>query len=239
MTSRWPQPPRIVVLTGPALSREAGFAPFDPAQMPPGVGIADFVTSEAFARDPAPVHAFYNERRRQLLETVTQNAVHDGLAALDIVRRNDVLIVTRNIDDLHERAGSQFVIHTHGELLKARCLICTHVSDRFDDISDTTACPICGNAGHLRPHIVWVGEEPLRMAMVYEAVAQCRQFLVIGAAVSTEPWAGLLNDAKRAGARTVECNPTASPSSSPFDESFTGPLTETVPEYVKRLIAEA
>src|SRR5258708_38054381 len=134
MPSRWPQPPRIVVLTGPALSREAGFAPCDPARMPPGVGIADFVTREASARDPAPVHAFYNERRRQLLETVTPNAVHDGLAALDIVRRNEVpptgiLIVTRNIDDLHERVGAHAVIHKHGAFVKARFLIFTRVSD--------------------------------------------------------------------------------------------------------------
>jgi NAD-dependent deacetylase len=181
MPSIFPPSPKIVVLTGPGLSRAAGFAPFDPAQMPPGLGIEDIVTREGFERDPARVQGFYNERRRQLLQTVAPTIVHDGLAALEIARKNEVLIVTRNIDDLHKRAGSRAVIHTHGELLKARCLICTHVSDRFDDITEATACPICGNAGHLRPHLVWVGEAPLRMETIYEAVSHCRRFLVIGA----------------------------------------------------------
>jgi NAD-dependent deacetylase len=233
MTSIFPPSPSIVVLSGPALSREAGFAPFDPAQMPPGIGIEDVVTREAFEREPTRVQAFYNERRRQLSEVVTPNVVHDGLAALEIARENEVLVVTRNVDDLHERAGSQAVIHTHGELLKARCLICAHVSDRFDDIDETTICPICGNAGHLRPHVVWAGEELLRMETVYEAVAHCRQFLVIGAAVSAEPWAGLLNDAKRAGARTIEFNLEPSSSSISFDERHLGHFGDTVPQWVK------
>jgi len=98
-----------------------------------------------------------------------------------------------------KRAGSQFVIHTHGELLKARCLICTHVSDRFDDISEATACPICGNVGHLRPHIVWVGDEPLRIASVYQALAHAALFLAIGANVGNEPAHSFLAEARRAG----------------------------------------
>jgi NAD-dependent deacetylase len=238
MPSTFPPSPKIVVLTGPGLSRAAGFAPFDAAHMPPGLGIEDVVTREGFERDPASVQGFYNERRRQLLDTVTPTVVHDGLAALETARKNELLIVTRNIDDLHERAGSQAVIHTHGELLKARCLICTHVSDRFDDISEATACPICGNAAHLRPHLVWVGDAPLRMETIYEAVSHCRQFVVVGAAMIAEPWAGLLADAKRASARTVEFATETSPVSAAFDESEAGPLTETVPDYIKELIAE-
>jgi NAD-dependent deacetylase len=147
-----------------------------------------------------------------------------------------VLVVTRNIDDLHQRAGSQAVIHTHGELLKARCMICTNVSERLDDIGAATACPICGNAGHLRPHVVWVGEEPLRMSTVYEALAHCGLFLAIGAPGGGEPARSFLAAAKRAGARAVEFSRKCSGG---FDECIPGPFAETVPDYVKKLIAQS
>src|SRR3954453_13604305 len=170
MTSPWAKPPDIVAFTGGALAREAGFAPFEQATMPEGLRLEDVVTRDAFARDPERVNAFYNRRRRELIQ-VRPSAAHDALAVLETMRPRQVLVVTRNIDDLHERAGSLAVIHTHGELLKARCLICTNVSERTDDIVADSACPVCGNAGHLRPHVVWVGEEPLRVASVYEALA--------------------------------------------------------------------
>ena len=236
MSAVWAKSPKIVAFTGGALSRESGFAPFDPAAMPAGLRLEDVVTREGFARDPARVNEFYNRRRRELLQA-KPNAAHEALAVLDIVRSQEVLIVTRNIDDLHERAGSKAVIHTHGELLKARCVICTNVSERYDDIAGETACPVCGNAGHLRPHVVWVGEEPLRIASVYEALAHCTLFLAIGAPGGSEPARGFAAAARRAGARTIEFNAEPSPGSGLFDERFAGPLAETVPEYVKRLIA--
>jgi len=148
------------------------------------------------------------------------------------------MIVTRNIDDFHERAGSQAVIHTNGELLKARCMICTNVSERYDDITALSDCPVCGNKGHLRPHVVWVGEAPLRIAHVYEALAQCRLFLTIGVAGGSEPARSFLAAAHRAGARTVEFSREPTPDTEMFDERITGPLAETLPAYVKGLIAE-
>jgi NAD-dependent deacetylase len=181
MRTPWGQPPRIVAFTGAGLARESGFAPFDADRMPTGLRLEDVVTPEGFARDPARVLEFYNLRRRQLLEA-KPNAAHEALAVIAAVRKGEVLVVTRNIDDFHERARSQAVIHTHGELLKARCTICTRVSQRYDDITAASECPICGNAGHLRPNVVWVGEAPLRIARVYEALADCRLFLVIGVA---------------------------------------------------------
>src|SRR5262249_44419659 len=126
--SPFPQPPRVVVFTGPGLAREAGFAPFDPATLPPGLGIEDVVTEAGFARDPDAVYGFYNQRRRTL-RAAEPSVAHEGLAALDLARSGELLVVTRNLDDLHERAGAQAVIHTHGELLKARCAICTKISD--------------------------------------------------------------------------------------------------------------
>ena len=225
-----------MVFTGPGLAREAGFAPFDPATMPPGVAIEDVVTREGFARDPAQVHDFYNRRRREL-RAATPSPAHAGLAALDLTRPGDMLVVTRNIDDLHERAGAQAVIHTHGELLKVRCAICTKISDWFDDLGEGDRCPVCGNDGHLRPHIVWVGEPPLRVDNVYLALANCAVFVSIGNAGGGEPARSFLAEAKRAGAQTLEFAREPTPVSAEFGECVYGPLVETVPGWVKRVIA--
>jgi NAD-dependent deacetylase len=218
MPSPLPPSPRIVVFTGAALSRDSGFAPFDPAAMPPGVTLEDVVTRDGFARDPAKVQDFYNRRRRELLERIKPNPAHEALAVLSLTHKGEVLIVTRNIDDLHERAGSNAVLHTHGELLKARCMICTRVSDRLDDITPESGCPICGNTGHLRPHIVWVGEEPQHIPLIFEALANCRTFAAIGAGVS-DLARSFLGEARRARAETIDLAP------------------EAVPDWVKAVIA--
>ena len=236
MTAAPPRPPRIVAYTAGGLARESGFSPFDPAAIPAGLRLEELVTREGFEHDAERVNGFYNLRRRELGQA-KPNAAHEALAVLDAVRRREVLIVTRNLDDLHERAGSQRVIHTHGELLKARCLICTNVSERYNDVTAETACAVCGNAGHLRPHIVWVGEAPLGIATVFEALALCRLFLVVGAPLTGEPITGFLAAARRAGARTVELNSEPSSASGACDERIAGPLVESVPDYVKRLIA--
>jgi NAD-dependent deacetylase len=236
MTSPFPQPPKIVVFTGPGLSRESGFAPFDPATLPPGTGIEDLVTRDGFARDPKRVQDFYNRRRRELRST-NPNLAHRGLAALDLTRPGELTVVTRNIDDLHERAGARAVIHTHGELLKARCTICMKISDCFDDLSDRDDCPICGNNGHLRPHVVWVGEDPLRIDTVYIALAGCEVFVSAGNAGGGEPVRSFLAEAKRAGARTIEFAREPTAASPEFGERVYGPLVETVPDWVKLTIA--
>jgi NAD-dependent deacetylase len=237
MTSAFPRPPKIVIFTGPGLPRESGFAPFDAATMPAGVGIEDVVTRDGFARHPVLVHEFYNRRRAELRAT-RPNLAHEGLAALDLSRPGEVLVITRNIDDLHERAGAQAVIHTHGELLKVRCAICMKVSDWFDDLSTADRCPVCGNDGHLRPHIVWVGEDPLRIDTVYLAIAGCETFVSIGNAGGGEPARSFLAEAKRAGACTMEFAREPTPASPEFDERVYGPLVETVPEWAKGVIAE-
>lgn len=235
MPNPFPRPPKIVVFTGPGLSREVGFAPFDPASLPPGVTLEDIVTRDGFARDPGLVQDFYN-RCRRALPAAAPTAAHQGLAALDLARPGELLIVTRNIDDFHERAGARAVIHTHGELLKARCTICTKVSDWFDDLGAADQCPICGNFGHLRPHTVWVGEAPLRLDTVYAALAACEQFLSIGNAGGGEPGRSFLAEAKRGGARTIEFASEPTSLSPDFDECLYGPLTETVPNWVRRMI---
>jgi NAD-dependent deacetylase len=229
--------PRLVIFTGAALSRESGFAPFDPATMPPGTALEDVVTRDGFARDPAKVQEFYNRRRRELVGRVTPNPAHEALAVLSMTHKGEALIVTRNIDDLHERAGSDAVLHTHGELLKARCTICTRTSARLDDITPDSECPICGNTGHLRPHIVWVGEEPQHIPLIFEALAHCRTFAAIGAGGGSEPAKSFLGEAKRAGAHTIEFAPEPNPASAMLAEPWRGPLAETVPAWVKAVIA--
>jgi NAD-dependent deacetylase len=204
--------------------------------MPPGVTLEDVVTQGGFARDSAKVQDFYNRRRRELLDRIKPNPAHDALAVLSLTSKHEVLIVTRNIDDLHERAGSDAVRHTHGELLKARCTICTRVSNRLDDIAPDSECPICGNIGHLRPHIVWVGEEPLGIATIFEALAHCAVFAAIGA--GGEPARGFLAAAQRARAETIEFAAERSPASDLFADTRTGLLAETVPAWVKQMIAQ-
>ncbi|HEV2189296.1 MAG TPA: Sir2 family NAD-dependent protein deacetylase [Stellaceae bacterium] len=235
MTIPFAQPPKIVVFTGPGLSRESGFAPFDPATTPPGIALEDVVTRDGFDRNPVRVFDFYNRRRREL-HAAKPNLAHQGLAALDLTRPGELLVVTRNIDDLQERAGSQAVIHTHGELIKARCTICTRVGDWSDDLSQADECPVCGNHGHLRPHIVWVGEEPLRIDTVYIALATCETFVSIGHAGGGELGRGFLAEATRAGARTIEFAPEPTPASPEFAERVYGPLVETVPNWAKEAI---
>jgi NAD-dependent deacetylase len=235
MTGPFPRPPKIVIFTGPGLARESGFAPFDPARMPTGVALEDVVTRDGFARDPNLVHRFYNARRREL-QAAAPNEAHEGLAALDLTRPGEMLVVTRNIDDLHERAGSQAVIHTHGELLKARCTICTKVSDWFDDLGEADQCPICSNIEHLRPHVVWVSEAPLGIDTAMIALANCETFVSIGNAGAGEPGRSFLTEAKRVGAHTLEFAHDPTPLSAEFDECTYGPLIETVPNWVKRVI---
>jgi NAD-dependent deacetylase len=235
MPNAFPRPPKIVVFTGPGLSRESGFAPFDPATMPAGVALEDVVTRDGFARDPALVQDFYNRRRREM-QPAAPNPAHEALAALDLTRPGEVLIVTRNIDDFHERAGNQAVIHTHGELLKVRCLICTKVSDWFDDLSDADRCPVCGNLGHLRPHIVWVGEEPLGLDKAYIALATCETYVSIGNAGAGEPGRSFVAEAKRAGARMIEFAAELTPLSAEFAERRHGSLDKIVPAWVKDAI---
>jgi NAD-dependent protein deacetylase/lipoamidase len=228
-------PPRIVVFTGPGLSRAAGFAPFDPEAMPWDVALDDVLTRAGFERDPELVYDFYNRRRREL-QAVRPSAAHEALTALDAARPGEVLVVTRNIDALHERAGHRAVVHTHGELMKARCAICTNISDWLDDMSAAARCPVCGNEGHLQPHIVWVGEPPLGLDAAYPALAGCAVYAAIGNGAAGEPGRGFLAAARQAGARTLEFAADPTPLSREFDERHHGPVVETVPAWVKRQI---
>ncbi len=229
----------IVVLTGAGISRESGLDTFrDAGGIWSKVRLEDVATPEGFARDPARVQEFYNARRRGLVDAeVRPNAAHLALAELERRRAGDLLLVTQNIDDLHERAGSRNLLHMHGELLKARCTGCGAVAACRADIDASSRCPACAATGTLRPHVVWFGEMPLEMERVDSALAACELFVAIGTSGSVYPAAGFVEQAKRvAGARTVELNLEPSEGHGLFDERIYGPASAVVPQFVRRLI---
>jgi NAD-dependent deacetylase len=232
---------RIVILTGAGISRESGLATFrDPDGIWARHRIEDVATPEAFRRDPAAVHGFYNARRRALLDPAIQpNAAHLALAELERRWPGEVLLITQNIDDLHERAGSQRLIHMHGELLKRRCAECGDVQPCREDLSADRACPACASLGSLRPHVVWFGEMPLMMDRSFRALAEADLFLSIGTSGTVYPAAGFVTEARAAGAHTVELNLEPSEGRSLFHEALHGPATEIVPAYLRRLLTQA
>ena len=230
---------RIVILTGAGISKESGLDTFRDADgIWARVRIEDVATPEAFARDPEKVHAFYNHRRSGLLAADVQpNAAHRALALLQKQWPGEVLLVTQNIDDLHERAGSPSLIHMHGEILKARCLACGEVSPWSEPMTLDSLCPACGATGTLRVDVVWFGEMPMEMERIYDALGCCDLFVSIGTSGSVYPAAGFVAEARGNGrAHTVELNLEPSDGRSFFGEGLYGPATEVVPAFVERVL---
>ncbi|MGQ9370914.1 Sir2 family NAD+-dependent deacetylase, partial [Azospirillum sp. A39] len=224
----------IVVLTGAGISRESGLHTFRDADgVWARVRLEDVATPEAFVRDPRRVHDFYNDRRRGLADPAVQpNAAHHALAELERGWPGTVLLVTQNIDDLHERAGSRNLVHMHGELLKMVCAHCRTVEACRGDLAVEDVCPRCGRKGGLRPDVVWFGEIPYHMERIEAALADCDLFVSIGTSGNVYPAAGFVAEARRHGAHTVELNLEPSAGASRFAESVHGPATEVVPAFV-------
>jgi NAD-dependent deacetylase len=231
--------PSIVILTGAGISKESGLDTFRDAEgIWTKVRLEDVATPEAFAKDPPRVQAFYNARRRGLLGgNIAPNAAHRALAVLERRWLGDFLLVTQNIDDLHERAGSEKLVHMHGEMLKARCTGCGAVHRYTEDLSGETPCPACRRAGGMRPHVVWFGEMPLEMDLIYEALGACGLFISIGTSGNVYPAAAFVQEARARGAHTVELNLEPSEGAPLFLERRYGPATEIVPAYVEELLA--
>lgn len=230
--------PRIVILTGAGGSAESGIRTFRAAD---GLWeehrIEDVATPEGFDANPDLVHRFYNDRRRQLVGgTVHPNPAHLALARLEAQLPGEVMLVTQNIDDLHERAGSKNVIHMHGELLRMRCTDCDAVQIATGDLSVNDSCAACSATGTLRPHIVWFGEMPLWLDDIFTALSGCELFAAIGTSGNVYPAAGLVTEARLAGARTVEINLEPSAVTSSFDEVRIGPAGEQVPLWVDQVL---
>ena len=236
-----PQPqasglPSIVLLTGAGISAESGLRTFRGTDgLWENHRVEEVATPEAFAREPALVQRFYNERRRQLRE-VEPNPAHAALARLDQAWRGDLLLVTQNVDDLHDRAGSRRLVHMHGELRKARCLDCRTVHPWEDDLGPSSRCPACGVPCRLRPHIVWFGEVPLDMDRIFAALERCDLFVAIGTSGWVHPAAGFVQ-AVPSHARTLELNLESSHVSGRFQERRIGAAGDTVPALVREILA--
>ena len=231
---------RIVILTGAGISAESGINTFrDAGGLWESHRIEDVATPEAFQRDPHGVQSFYNRRREQLRDPAIQpNAAHRALAELEQALPGQVLVVTQNVDDLHERAGSRNVIHMHGELLKARCQSTDTLVAADRDLDPALSCTVCGAAGCLRPHVVWFGEMPLEMERIYATLAGCERFISIGTSGNVYPAAGFVAEARASGAHTTELNLEPSEQLTAFHEHRHGRATELVPAYVRELLSD-
>lgn len=227
----------IVILTGAGVSAESGLATFrSPDGLWEGHRVEDVCTPEAFAADPALVHAFYDARREKL-GTAEPNPAHEALARLDAEWPGELLLATQNVDNLHERAGSKRLVHMHGELTSGWCLACDQRFGWAGPMGESAQCPSCGRRGMLRPDIVWFGEMPYEMERIEDALRRCDLFVSIGTSGAVYPAAGFVQTARYCGARTLEINLEPSLASHMFDESRVGRAGGLVPQWVDEVIA--
>ena len=226
----------IVILTGAGVSAESGIDTFrDGGGLWEQHRVEDVATPEAFARNPVLVQRFY-DMRREAIRTKVPNAAHDALARLDAAWPGELLIVTQNVDDLHERAGAKRLLHMHGEHLKAWCTACDARSAWTGTLIDGPICPACGVAGKLRPDVVWFGEMPYGMDDIYRALNRADLFVSIGTSGAVYPAAGFVREARAAGAATLELNMEPSQGSHWFEEARHGPASVLVPAWVDEML---
>lgn len=230
------RPRKIVVLTGAGISAESGLRTFrDDKGLWENHRIEDVCTPEGFQRDPSLVHDFYNGRRQQLLKCAKPNAAHVALAEFEKRWPHDFLLVTQNVDNLHESAGSPHVLHMHGELLSVRCQQTRQSHPWRQDTQSTSLCPCCQQPGNIRPDIVWFGEMPKGMARIHAALEQADIFVAVGTSGHVYPAAGFVSMAKDAGAHTVELNLEPSDNCSQFHEQHYGLASQVVQAFFEAL----
>ena len=231
-----PSTDKIVILTGAGISAESGIETF---RADDGLWaqhrVEDVATPEGFARDPELVVNFYNARRAQLAE-VAPNPAHEALARLEASHGGEVVVITQNVDDLHERGGLQKVWHMHGELKSALCAACDHRWAAPLVMAPGDPCPAC-SAPAARPDIVWFGEMPYDMDLLFQHLSEADVFAAIGTSGNVYPAAGFVAEARRAGAHTLEFNLERSAVGSQFAEHRTGPAGQTVPAWVDEILS--
>jgi len=230
-----PKERNLVVLTGAGISAESGLPTFRDADgLWEGHHVEDVASPEGFARDPLLVHRFYNLRRSKLAEVVP-NAAHVALARLEQEWPGEFLLVTQNVDDLHERAGSRLLLHMHGELLKARCEVCGWVGEWRAELGVQTHCPDCEKAAGLRPHIVWFGEVPFGLDETFARLRDCDVFLCVGTSGQVHPAAGFVT-LTPPHCRRIEVNSKGTQISYAFQEHVVGMAAVELPKLVEELL---
>ena len=231
----------IFILTGAGISAESGVSTFrDKDGIWSKYDIEDVATPEAFMRQPEIVHQFYNMRRHALVhDGIMPNKGHDALAQFEEKWPGDVLVVTQNVDDLHERAGSRNMLHMHGELLKSRCHHCGDVEACRTDLDVSMVCRVCKKKGGLRPDVVWFGEMPMGDDVIYPALARAGVFISVGTSGHVYPAAGFVLEAARRGALTIECNLERSANADMFDYGFYGAGTTEIPKLIDAILLSA
>ena len=229
---------KVIVLTGAGISAESGIPTFRGDDgLWEGYRLEDVATPGAFARDPETVQRFYNERRRLLLESDIQpNAAHVAIAQFEQQHDDDFLLVTQNIDDLHQRAGSKNILPMHGELLKARCIDSGELFDWRDELTLQTPHPHDPTRlGRLRPHVVWFGEMPFGLEQIEQAARRADLFVAIGTSAVVYPAAGIVQ-ATKTSCRRIEINLEDTPQSIAFDQTIRGKASEEVPKFFESLV---
>ena len=229
----------IVVLTGAGISKESGLNTFrDQGGLWEGYHVEEVATPEAFAKNPELVHRFYNMRRAQLLsDDIRPNLAHQTLADFEKNFEGHFLLVTQNVDNLHERAGSHNLLHMHGELTKVRCQVTNEVFDWEGETNPDTPHPTTPTlSGTLRPHIVWFGEMPMHMPQIEHALSQCDLFIAIGTSGLVYPAAGFAQWTPKTCHR-VEINMEETAVSPIFHEHLFGPASKTVPDFFTKITA--
>ena len=226
----------IVVLTGAGISAESGIRTFrDNNGLWEEYPVEEVATPQAFERNPKLVWRFYNERRKQL-QSARPNRAHFALAEIEEKMGENFLLITQNVDDLHERAGSKNILHIHGELKKVRCTKCDYLEKREDNLSELPICPKCFSL--LRPHIVWFGETPFYLDVIYRVLKRCDWFIAIGTSGVVYPAAQFVQEAKASDARTICINPDPDASSQFFDYHFKEKAGDALTLYASQWIKD-
>ncbi|RYG32146.1 NAD-dependent deacylase, partial [bacterium] len=189
-------PPSIVILTGAGISAESGLPTFRDANgLWEGHRVEEVATPGAFENDPETVLRFYN-LRHAALATVEPNAAHQAIARLQREYPGEVTLITQNVDDLHERGGSDEVIHMHGSLRRILCHHCRATGPWNVEIRSTDTCTTCGETGTIRPDIVWFGEMPYHMDEIEGAIVTAGIFVAVGTSGQVHPAAGFVAAAR-------------------------------------------
>ena len=227
---------KTIVLTGAGISAESGIQTFrDSGGLWEGYSVGEVATPEGFATNPKKVNEFYDQRRAQL-KTVEPNEAHKALARLEEHLQDDFLLITQNVDDLHERAGSKRLLHMHGELLKKICTHCGTISPCTDNLDSRDECQSCNQFGGLRPHVVWFSEEPFYMDEIRDAFEGVEMFISIGTSNNVYPASSFVGMAEVEGAHRVELTLEPSKNHEEFSVGIYGPATETLPKLVDRIL---